>query len=224
MRAVITLIFLMTFMSCLVYADWRPYAYSYAYRTAYQGEKEFELYTDYFSDGSIKNQFELEYGISDRWMVSAYAVLAGGNLQTYKYSETKLQTRFRFGEPGQYIMDPAIYLEYKMPLQGENKIEFKEILSKDFGEFNLTTNLVLEKAASASSWEKGYTFALSKMIAKGIRAGVEIKGGFETNSALYIGPSLAYVWGRIKLNLVAGIGANTASKSLNLRNILSFEF
>jgi hypothetical protein len=223
MREII-LIFVMIFMSGLAYADWRPYTYSYAYRTAYQGEKEFEFFTDYFSDGSIANQLEIEYGISDWWMVSAYAVLAGGNLQNYKYSETKLSTRYRFGEPGQYVMDSAIYLEYIMPVQGENEIEFKEILSKDFGEYNLTTNLVFEKAASAASWEKGYTLALSKMIAKGFRAGFEIKGGFEANSALYLGPSIAYVWGRIKFNLVAGIGANPASKSLNLRNILSFEF
>ena len=220
--AILACIFLA--ISGLAHADWRSYAYSYDYRTARPGEREFELYTDYFPDGSMTNQIELEYGISDRWMASVYAVLGSSDLRTFTYTETKLSSRYRFGEAGQYTADPAIYLEYILPRQGENEIELKGILSKDFGSINLTGNLIVEKTISAAGWEKEYTLALSKIVSKGLRAGLEIKGGFDANSPLYLGPSIALVWGKVKINLVAGIGGNSASGSLNLRNIISFEY
>lgn len=215
-------------LSGSVSADWRPYAYSYGYMTPYQGEKEIEVYTDYQNKNaatSLKNQIELEYGITNAWMVALYGVFSGSNTQGYKYSQTKIETRYRFGQPGDFIMDPALYLEYKAPVSGNSAVEFKEILSKDLADWNVTTNLVFEKElVEGSEIEQGYTLGISKKFARALRAGLEAKGSIDgANSTLYLGPSIAAVWNAIKVNAVLGIGLTEASNSVSFRNILSVE-
>lgn len=211
------------------FADWRPYAYSYSYMTAYEGEREIEVYTDYDNkNGSynLKNQVEFEYGINSNWMASIYGVFSGGSGKDYKYSQTKLQTRYRFGEQGQYIIDPAIYLEYKISTDGSTAVEFKEILSKDFGDHNFTANIVFEKNLSKSTeWSKGYSFGFSKLFSSGIRAGIEAKGSIaDQNSTLFAGPNLSISSGPLKIISAVGFGLNQASKDLYFRNIVAYEF
>ena len=211
------------------FADWRPYAYSYSYMTAYRGEREIEVYTDYDNKNgtyNLKNQVELEYGITNNWMASIYGVFTGGSGKDYKYSQTKLQSRYRLGEQGEYFVDPAIYSEYKMSIDGSTAIELKEILSKDFGDYNLTTNLVFEKNLSKSTdWEKSYSLGFSKLFSSNIRAGLEAKGSIaDQNSTLFAGPSLSATVGGFKIISAVGFGLNKASKDLSIRNIIAYEF
>ena len=210
-------------------ADWRPYTFSYGYMTASKGEREIEFYTDYDEKGTVynlKNQLEFEYGITEHWMASIYGVFSGSNTKPYGFSQTKFQTRYRFGELGRYIVDPALYFEYKMGVDGTRALEIKEILSKDFGEWNITTNIVLEKELSSSKdWDKGYTLGVSRMLSESTRGGFEAKGSLKgDNSELYIGPSFAMIGENLKMNIAAGLGATTASKSFIFRNIISYEF
>lgn len=225
----IIVLFFMVMLSSSSFADWRPYAYSYSYMTAYQGEREIEVYTDYDNKSgsySLKNQIELEYGVNSNWMASIYGVFTGGSGKEYKYSQTKLQTRYRFGKPNQYMIDPAIYLEYKISTDGSTALEYKEILSKDFGDYNFTTNLVFEKNLSKSTeWEKGYTLGFSKLFSTNIRAGIEAKGTIaDQNATLFAGPSLSMSFGGLKIVSAVGFGLNSASKNLYARNIIAYEF
>lgn len=216
-------------LQSIVCADWRPYAYSYSYLTAYQGEREIELYTDYdFKDSTytLKNQLELEYGITDHWMASIYGVFKSTQSSTYQFDQTKLQTRLRFGETDQFILDPAVYVEYKIPASGAaHALELKQILSKDINDWNITTNLVAEKElAAGKDWSYAYTLGLSRMLRGNLRAGLETKGSFGNNPIFYLAPSIAVIFGEIKMNLAAGFGLTAASKTMYIRNIFSYEF
>ncbi|MFA4906254.1 MAG: hypothetical protein WC645_07095 [Candidatus Margulisiibacteriota bacterium] len=210
-------------------ADWKPYAFSYSYRTIGQGIREIEFYTDLQTKGgnySLKNQFELEYGITNSWMCSVYGVFSGSSTQSYKYSETKLQTRYRFGETGQYWMDPAVYLELKIPTSGNQAVEFKEILSKDFGEYNITTNIIFEKVlSSGSELGKGYSLALGRKITPKLRLALEAKGDYGTaNPTFYVGPSIFARLGPVNSTLIVSFGQTPASNTLYIRNIISALF
>jgi hypothetical protein len=221
------LVFALHGSSCL--ADWKPYAFSVPYINVYQGEKEIELYTDYQSKDdtyNLKNQLELEYGITANWMAAVYGVFKGSDTTDYRFVQTKIETKYRFGGAGEFILDPAIYFEYKMNVGGIPEVEFKEILSKDFGDYNITTNLVAETSlAEGAEWEYGYTLGFSKLFTDVLRGGVEVKGSMEgLDSSLYVAPSVSLIWGVIKVNLAVGFGMNPASKTINVRNIISYEF
>lgn len=143
------------------FADVRDYLVTYPYGTPYKGELELELWNDFNSDKDNpdltynRHQIELEYGVTDRYMAGLYAVFFK-RAETTKLEEIKFEQRYRLANKGEFIFDPALYIEYidRNASGKKNILEGKFIISKDFGKLNFTSNLIWEKKlASGEPWE-----------------------------------------------------------------------
>lgn len=63
------------------------------------------------------------------------------------YEGFKLKTRYRFGERGEYFVDPEVYVEYENRTGEKEALELKLILAKDLGKFNIAYNQIEEITA-----------------------------------------------------------------------------
>src|SRR3989338_6450604 len=100
----------------------RNYLVTYDYATTPKDRWELEVYNDYYMKeidtnkaNWYRNQTEMEYGLTDRWMVGVYAVFADKRHDSFDYNQYKIQTRYRLIEEGKFFVDPALYFEYKNP-------------------------------------------------------------------------------------------------------------
>lgn len=215
----------------------RDYLVNYGYKTPHKGEIELELWTDYITDGKdyIFHQTEIEYGITDRWMVGIY----GQFKESAGYDGFKLETRYRFGDKGRWFVDPALYLEYKNPNGSQDArddvLEAKLILSKDIGALNLISNLkFFERGISSrEDIEFGYTFGMSYPFFDKTKLGLEFKGdlgregdfGINNSQKHYIIPGVyMHLWDDIELAIGVGFGLTGKSDDFLLKSIVEIEF
>jgi hypothetical protein len=166
------------------WADHGEYFETYGYFTAAKGELEIELWNEFFSsrrqdteEEHAGHQLSIEYGITDRWMAEIYAELHDNPTgQGLQYTRTKLETRYRLGDYSRKGINTALYLEYeKSALAAESdELEGKIILSKDFGDLNLSANAIfardLERGAKL---EFGYAAGLSYPVSRKMILSVE---------------------------------------------------
>lgn len=170
----------------------RHFAYTYDWFTPHKGDKEFEIY---WTDGEGhpgQVQLELEYGITDRWVVAPYVVFdnSGGD---FDYAGWKLETKYRFGEQGFNRILPAAYLELKKSEGGETEFEAKLITTYLWENGMVwSANLVAETALDGDDkveWE--YVTGVGKRIDARWFAGTEAKGSISDDSHA-AGPSFTY--------------------------------
>ena len=94
-------------------ADLRSFTQTYEYSTVPEGRTAVELWHtqgrltwDKDTAQTIQHIVELEHGITDHWDIALYNVFeqtAGGGAvmaEPYHYSDTKLETRYRFANRG----------------------------------------------------------------------------------------------------------------------------
>jgi hypothetical protein len=141
------------------HADLNRFTYSYGWWTQSKGGREVELYhTQPRSGRQWRNQLELEYGVTDRYLVAPYLIFdrSGGfsdfpgaegggddesgtpvifdpirNPRAYRYSGFKIEQRYRFGEYQYKKLLPAAYLEYAQVKGAKPEAEGKLILQYD---------------------------------------------------------------------------------------------
>lgn len=86
---------------------------------------------------TLKQWLELEYGIIDKWDIAIYQMWKFKNKRLENDSEYegfKVRSRYRFGQKGQFMVDPLIYFEYIRDASNWHKpnvAEVKLILAKD---------------------------------------------------------------------------------------------
>ncbi|OHD55642.1 MAG: hypothetical protein A2Y33_13490 [Spirochaetes bacterium GWF1_51_8] len=125
-----------------MFADKRPYVWTYPYMLGHPGAIELEHYLTYsISDlysasntVSVVHQVEIETGITPYWDIGIYQIFkqspAGSG--SLKYDSFKLRTRFALAGKDEFVMDPLLYLELKSSADiSEFEGEIKLILSKD---------------------------------------------------------------------------------------------
>lgn len=211
-------------------ADWRPFVYSYDYMTAYKGEREIEYYLDYSGGNSnpyaLKHQLEFEYGITSHWMASIYGVFSQ-TLNNFSYTQTKIQTRYRFGQEGGWLVDPAVYLEYKKSSDSApDVIEGKIIIGKKLGKTSFIFNYVLEQdQVSGSVLERAYTLGVSQFVSPVLRLSLEFKRQAGVlNPENYIIPGFSLLIKGLKWNVGIGLPASEAAQGKTIaRSIFSWE-
>jgi len=191
-----------------IVADQRYYAWTYEYKTVRAGMGELESYYTLSADdidslkGNMDTEFkiELEVGMTDRFDFAIYQVFTQKAEEEFEYKGFQLRARYKIGEKGRYILDPLIYLEYKgKPDFSEHGIEFKLILAKDIGRFNLALNPILEfEYEDEWEFEPEYSAGMSYRFAKSLRMGIEAKGSEYAN---YIGPVIAHGKGSLWVTL-----------------------
>jgi len=160
-----------------------------------------------------EHQIELEVGMTEHFDFSVYQMFSQKPAGQLKYDGFKLRSRYRFGEKGDFILDPIIYLEYEgTPDFSEHGIEFKVILAKDIGDLNIALNPYFEYTLKDKwEFEPKYAVGISQRVVKFLRIGMEAKGSEDAN---YIGPVISHgvenLW--VALGSAFGVGKIKAGK------------
>lgn len=234
MKKILLLLALMSGVSHTAVADYRYYAWTYQFMTMLPGRVEAEIYNRFkqpdasdSSTGSWKRQYEIETGITPGWDVSLYHVESySSNDTTVKADEIKLRTRFKLARKDAFIVDPAIYVEYKV--QSDRTFpdtwETKLILAKDMGKLNIAINLTPEESYYSGTREKywkteyaaGASYPLYGAIA---RMGIELTGDI-TNSEHSVGPVLSFKGQSLWSSIGPQFGLNGNSDTVKIQWIV----
>jgi hypothetical protein len=227
-------------------ADRRYYGETYNASTAPKGALDLELWStlhdppreDAGAPHVWRHQVELETGITDRWDVALYNIARQVEGRSVQYEATKVETRYRLSDPGQWFVDPVLYLEIKKSWVDDRPLSFEEklILGKDIGRLNLSVNGAVEQefAGGEVHWEGSWAGGASWEIVPAVRIGGEAFGsvareedatGREKTEALaWAGPAVSLAFGRAWLVLAAGFALNDQSEAVRARAILAFQF
>lgn len=206
-------IIVLILLTNIVRADKRSYVWTYEYKTMEAGEVEFEHYLTFstpLSDSfkgvtTTDHNIELEIGMNDRFDFALYQVFSQTPKSSFLYKGYKMRFRHRFGEKGEYKMDPLLYFEYKgKPDFSEHGLEGKLILAKDIGNFNVAINPVIEYEYKNDGWESEikYNVGISYKIGGLLSLGLEAKGG---KNGHYIGPVISHGMGNAWVALGSAI-------------------
>jgi hypothetical protein len=228
----------------LTHADRRYYGETYTAVTAPPGGLDVELWSTLHraprSGGALqfwRHQLELETGITSRWDVAVYNIWDRVQGDSLRYQATKLETRYRLSDYGQWIVDPVVYFEARKewiedkPLALEGKL----ILGKDVGSLNVSVNALYEiefiPAGGGREHELGYAVGASYELTPWVRLGGEAFGSWTRSaeagawaSQHYAGPALSLAVSRTWLVLAAGFGLTDESQRAQLRAVLAFQF
>jgi len=192
-------------------ADYKAFAHVYPYFTQPEGGVEIEAWTSVdTADLShraattlIQQTLEIEYGITDHWDVSFYWVLSQAPTEPLTIDSYRLETRYRFAEKGEWVVDTEIYGELERPanLSEPFEAEGKLILEKDLGHFFFQGNFIAEfKLATGTQFGYLLEFAggAGYQITPGFKVGLEMLLDHQqddavtpTTNAFYLGPSIA---------------------------------
>jgi hypothetical protein len=223
-------------------ADRRYYGETYNAVTAPPGALDIELWSTLTQPktGSPdrqywRHQLELETGITSRWDIALYNVFDYVQGDTLRYQATKVETRYRLSDYGEWFVDPVLYLELKKewtedkPYAAEGKL----ILGKDIGPLNLSVNGLYEIEfipGGGREHELGYAAGASWELAPWVRVGGEVFGDWtrpadttEWVSEHYAGPAVSFAWSRTWLVLAGGFGLTDTSQKNQLRAIFALQ-
>ena len=122
-------------------------------------ELELEYWLDLQNEPrGLRHTTGIEYGITNHLMADVSArwlQRAGG---PFAFSQGFVELRYRFGEEGRHLIDPAASLEYEVRRDPEGRrrrlLEPRLVLSRDFAGWNVTTNffysIVLDEPGRSS--------------------------------------------------------------------------
>jgi len=153
-----------------------------------QGEIEFEYLKDYDIDAdptkntNARHQFELEFGVTDRWMTAVYGDFRKRPSKAFAYQGMKWENIYQLFEQGERFMDAGLYVEYIIPQSSLNKpdaFEFKLLLEKESGHLINTLNLILKKELGAKAKKNtavGYGWKSNWRWKRYLEPGIEVYG------------------------------------------------
>ena len=218
------------------FADSRSYVWTYEYQSLPKGMAEVEYYLATQVPDTAKPEVntwehwvELEYGITNHWDVAMYQMWKQKNTATSSTSEYdgfKIRTRYRFGEKGQFFVDPLLYVEYirdddlSKPNVGEGKL----ILAKDMGNFNISYNQIIERnleREGKTTYE--YALGINYAFLPALKLGLESKGTYNERESS-IGPTISLASKRFWVSIGAVFGLNKRTDDVQARMIVGVPF
>jgi hypothetical protein len=176
---------------------------------------------------------EFEYGVTAWWTAEAYLQGQSTQNDSTVFTGFRFENRFR-PLPREYWINPVLYVEYEdvsaadksfLEITGntsittqqvanaalrkevERSIEGKLILSSNFKGWNVSENMISEKAVNeAESWEFGYALAAARPLAlKGSsRECVFCRQSFAVGAELFGGLGTRYTFGLKQTQQYAG--------------------
>lgn len=214
MRKLLYTLLIIIFLGVKLFADRRPFVWTYVYAIGHVGVVEIENYFTYdvkSSNVGFEYQFEFETGICDRWDFSLYSVFkqvpVGDNL---RYEMTKFRIRYSLYEKNQFLFDALAYWEYKIFSSLDRyKFEFKFIASKELEWIVFGLNPVYEITLSYYDIPRhelklvsGLSFSFVDVLFLGAESEFkyEVKGG-NYSSSFWVGPTLSVGNSSIWLNV-----------------------
>ena len=167
---------------------------------------------------------EFEYGVTAWWTAEAYLQGQTTKNDSTVFTGFRFESRFR-PLPHEYWINPVIYVEYEdvnkadksfLEITGNNStatqavnnavlrkeversVETKLILSSNVKGWNISENIIAEKAVNeAESWEFGYALAVARplKLSGGSRACVFCRQNFAAGGELFGGLGTRYNFG-----------------------------
>jgi hypothetical protein len=248
-RSTVPLLLLAVLVPAPARADRRAYGETYEAVTAPAGELDVESWTSFASaaevsggpaDRGIRQMIELEYGLTDRWDLALYNMVDLATDGHNGYAGFKLETRFRLSMPGEWPVDPVLYLEYQRLFLGDakHKLEAKAIVAKDFGPWNVATNLSFELEQYVDGGynpEVEFAAGVSRELGSPrFKLGFEAFGKLEKGDALetfvWVGPALSWatrLHGTLQglwVTVAGGRGLTSESTAAYARAIVGLQF
>lgn len=231
----------------------------YGYSGPKTGEVEFAYWLDYFiasdnaypfsgkdlqKEGLLRHTFEVEYGVTDRWTIAAYLDFEDPDGAEMKYVQFRsVFLRYRLFNPGERFFDPAIYLEYYIPREGERSEEHLEtrlIFEKKMQGVDLRLNPIFDKKLTCpvvdpcekvEGMEFEYGASAYLEVSRGVETGVELYGdmgeiaNFKSpeKQKHYFFPAFKAEIGPVEVNAGIGFGLTSASDDLVFKAIFAWE-
>ena len=230
----------------------------YGYGTPAAGEAELVYWTDYVAKSDVAMDFfgktgvdrgqlwahtlEVEYGLTDRLTVAAYADFEQPDGEDFKFVQGRVvAARYRFGEPRARFFDSAVYVEYYLPRaawqnKAREKLELRLILEKDLNGKTLKLNPKIEKLTSGPDVNEGLEFEYGASLyspwSGRFQWGLEIYGSIgqlvdikpRDEQRHYVVPAISWkLTPSLKWNLGSAFGLTDASDDVVIKSILEWE-
>ena len=190
---------------------------------------------DGFGEVSWQHQVEFEYAITDNLDFGFYNVFTQKPYGAFAYKGAKVRSRYRFGDEGSMLIDPAIYLEAAY-YGDEVKLEEMLILGKRFGSLEMALNIKGEQEYKLDSEEWEFelipTFGVGYHITRSVALGLEYygKAKFEDGEmeyfVSYLGPAIS-VAGKSFFWTLAGqpqLGSDKGLAAAQIRSLFGVTF
>jgi hypothetical protein len=164
-----------------------------------KGLHEVELHTNYVPDGRkptaeelsgevftrqglFRSSLEYNYGLTDKIDVASYLDVAWPNGEAPQYAGNRFRARGYFFEKGRLPVDFGWYFEVEVPQKDPAKLEleFRPILSRDFGRFSIDLNPAFELPTVTSerrTFEFNYGARILYRLWPRLQPGLEFYGG-----------------------------------------------
>ncbi len=227
------LLYISVFIFVLIsstFADRRSYVWTYQYMTLPESATELEFYqtTKLAEFDTWEYRIEVEHGITDHLDFSVYQIFNQREGDSFRWDAVQFRSRYRFGEVGQYLLDPLIYIEYnrKLDLTEPHKIETKLILAKNINKFNLAVNPVYELFFDpGTEHELGLDIGFSYEFSPKFILGLESTSRFEfdnneTKTGSYFGPTISFASGNWWYTIGTGFGMTKESDDARVRFLM----
>ena len=189
--------------------------------------------------GVSAHSLEIEYGVNDRFTLSAYADMESAHSIPLTYTATRLVGRYRFSNRYQRFFNPAVYVEYVAPrskYQASNELETRLILERDWEDLRLLLNPRVSFALGDTTNEgpqAGFSGAVRWRRFYALQPGVELhselgrlgQGRPWHDQQHVLMPTATIRFARaFTWELGAGFGLTHATDQLSLKSILHYEF
>lgn len=199
-----------------------------------QPDEEFGRTTS--RQGRVAHSIEGEYGLTDRLSVGGYLDFDDPNGQPFRFTEGKIEARYRFSNRQDLFVNPGLYVEYYFPRKGfgHQEIETRIILDKDLNDFRLAANPRLSFATTGAEAdgtpEAGLDLGLYYRRHAGFQPGLEYHGDFGrvgdwSHQHHYIEPTADIGLGKqLTWHLGAGVGLGGKADGFIAQSVLTVEF
>lgn len=207
------------------FAHKRDFVWTYEWFTPAKSEMELELWARTRPEShKTQTQVELEFAITDRWVVSPYFVHETERGKPAK-NGWKLEQRYRFGDLKRYRLLPAAYLEVKKMSGDEYVGEAKAIVSYLGRNFNFAANLIVEKELVAGAKrENAYAVGWSTRLSRNLVGGIELFGDLQVANPA-AGPTFGIdLADNQRLCVGAAFGLTGRAEDLSARVIYEYEW
>jgi len=205
---------------------------TFVYQTMEEGVLALEYRSRYFDRSKDRltnnywnNSLFVEYGLTEQTMFEVRSSW-GTPESDSEFAGGFAQLRHRFGEEGEYFIDPAVAIEYESERENgklSDAITGVLVLSKDIGDFNMTLNYAKSYAlGSDDNLENKKSFGV-RYPRHGIRWSIEYKDLGKSKRYILPAVQLAVSHG-VSLKLGVGKGINKQSPRYLAAALLEIEF
>ena len=186
----------------------------------------------------LRTTFEYNYGLTDKIDVAAYTLLQKPDGGDFEYAGSRFRIRGALWEQGRFPLDLGWYVEAELPHNTETdlELEFRSIVSRDFGRVSVDVNPIFELPAVSEerrTLEFNYAARVYYRLSRSLQPGVEFFGDIgqirdvdrSREQQHYIVPVLyGRLLKRFRFAVGPGFGLTRASDPVLVKLALEYEF